>query len=254
MLRYEGTSNTGRVRPNNEDQVLMDPHLGLFLVADGMGGHRHGHLAAELACTTLRHYIESSRNPNEVTWPFGFNWKLSLQENRLNTGILLANRHVWKRSEEDPGYAGMGSTVVAALANVGGSRGYLFRNHHLSQLTIDDTWLNTVLNQSMLDQKTLLKHPMRNVLTQAAGTNRDLDIHSCQVELKDGDRFVLCSDGLHGVVMEECIRAILAFERTIAQQVAGLSEAALMAGAPDNVSCILLHYELGGDEAFVCKD
>jgi PPM family protein phosphatase len=240
----------------------MDPDLGLFVVADGMGGHRHGHLAAELACTTLRHYVESSRNPTDVTWPFGYNWKLSLEENRLVTGMLLANRHVWKRSEEDPGYAGMGSTIVAALvqgtraafANVGDSRAYLFRNHDLSQLTIDDTWLNTVFKQSTLDQKTLLKHPMRNVLTQAAGTNRHLDVHSCELELKDGDQLLLCSDGLHGVVMEECIRTILASERTVAEQVVQLSEAALNAGAPDNVSCILLRYEWGVDKVSACKD
>lgn len=252
MLQYQGASDAGRVRLNNEDRILLEPDLGLFVVADGMGGHRHGHMAAELACTTVRHYLEASRSPGDVTWPFGYNWKLCLDENRLITGILLANHHVWKLSEEDPGYAGMGSTVVAALvqgdraavANVGDSRAYLFRNSQLSQLTIDDTWLNTVLKQSTLDQNARLKHPMRSVLTQAAGTQRNLDVHTCELALEDGDALLLCSDGLYEMVPEECIVKVLASEQPIERQVEQLKEATLTAGAPDNVSCVLLSYAL----------
>jgi serine/threonine protein phosphatase PrpC len=250
VLQYQGASDAGRVRSNNEDRILLDPDLGLFVVADGMGGHRHGQMAAELACATLRHYLESSRSPGDVTWPYGYNWKLSLDQNRLITGILLANHHVWKRSEEDPAFAGMGSTVVAvlrqgdraAIANVGDSRAYLFRQGRLSQLSIDDTWLNSVLKEGTLDQEALLKHPMRNVLTQAAGTQRDLDVHSCELELQVGDALLLCSDGLYGVVSEEVIAAVLASEQSIDRKVAQLKEAALSAGAPDNVSCVLLSY------------
>jgi PPM family protein phosphatase len=250
VLQYQGASDSGRVRTNNEDRILLEPELGLFMVADGMGGHRHGQMAAELACAALRHYLESSRSPGDVTWPYGYNWKLGLDENRLITGILLANHHVWKRSEEDPGYAGMGSTVVAALvqdnraavANVGDSRAYLFRDGKLSQLTVDDTWLNAVLEEGMLDQKALQKHPMRNVLTQAAGTQRNLDVHTCELELTDGDVMLLCSDGLHGVVAEETITAVLATTQPLERQVTQLKEAALAAGGPDNISCVLLSY------------
>jgi PPM family protein phosphatase len=242
VLRYQGVSEAGPVRPNNEDRILLDPELGLFVVADGMGGHRHGQMAAELACAALRHYLESSRSPGDV---------LCLDENRLVTGILLANQYVWKRSEEDPAYAGMGSTVVAllvdnesaAIANVGDSRAYLFRQQRLSQLTIDDTWLNAVVKQGTLDQKALLKHPMRNILTQAAGTQRNLDVHTCNLELQDGDMLLLCSDGLYGVVSEGAISAVLASERCVEQQVTKLNQAALNAGAPDNVSCVLVTYE-----------
>jgi protein phosphatase len=250
VLQYQGASDAGCVRANNEDRILLEPGLGLFVVADGMGGHRHGQIAAELTIATLRHYVESSRSPHDVTWPFGYNWNLSLDENRLITGILLANRHVWKRSEEVPEYAGMGSTVVANLisanratiANVGDSRAYLYRDRELSQLTIDDTWLNTVIKEGTLDQKTLLKHPMRNVLTQAAGTQRDLDVHVCEVELKDGDALLLCSDGLHGVLCEEFISEVLGSEQPVEQQVTRLKEAVCAKGAPDNISCILLSY------------
>ncbi len=253
MFHYEGVTDAGRVRSNNEDSLLLDPELGLFVVADGMGGHRHGQMAAELACTTLRHYLHSSRRPTDVTWPFGYNWKLSLDENRLITGILLANHHVWKRSEENPAYAGMGSTIVAAIAqgdraaiaNVGDSRAYLFRGGQLRQLTIDDTWLNTVLDQVTIDQKTLSKHPMRNVLTQAAGTRRDLDVHTCEVELQDRDILLLCSDGLYGIVSEQEIVVVLESDSSLSCQVATLKEAAFAAGAPDNVSCVLVRYVYG---------
>lgn len=250
-MQYQGTSDAGRVRANNEDRILLEPGLGLFMVADGMGGHRHGQMAAELACAALRHYLESSRSPADVTWPYGYNWNLGLDENRLITGILLANHHVWKRSEEDPGFAGMGSTIVAVLvqgeratiANVGDSRAYLFRGRELSALTVDDTWLNAVLEEGKLDRKALLKHPMRNVLTQAAGTQRDLNVHTREIALQDRDLLLLCSDGLHGFVPEERIAAILSSEQSLEGQISGLNEAAFGAGAPDNVSCILVRYE-----------
>jgi PPM family protein phosphatase len=250
VLQYQGISDAGPVRTNNEDQILLAPDLGLFVVADGMGGHRHGRMAADLACTAIRHYLESSRAPSDVTWPFGYNWKLGLDENRLVTGILLANQYVCKRSEDDPAFAGMGSTVVAALieenkaaiANVGDSRAYLFRGGALSKLTIDDTWLNTVLQQSTLNQEALLKHPMRNVLTQAAGTHRNLDVHTCEVELQHEDKLLLCSDGLYNVVSEEAIAKTLSLGLSIDQQLDQLKKAAFDAGASDNLSCVLIEF------------
>ncbi len=250
-MRYRGISETGSVRPNNEDRILLDPELGLFVVADGMGGHRHGQMAAELACNALRHYLESSCNPGDVTWPFGYNWKLSLNENRLITGVLLANQYVWKRSEEDPAYAGMGSTVVAALidgesasiANVGDSRAYFFRDGQLSQLTVDDTWLNAVLKEGTLNHEALLKHPMRNILTQAAGAQRILDVHTCEIKLRTEDVVMLCSDGLHGVVRNEAISAVLASQCSIDEKVTELIRAAISGGGPDNVSCVLVSHE-----------
>src|SRR6185312_10027281 len=126
--------------------------------------------------------------------------------------------------------------------NVGDSRAYLFRRGQLSQLTIDDTWLNTVLNQVAVDQKTLSKHPMRNVLTQAAGTRRDLDVHTCEIALENLDNLLLCTDGLYGVVAEQDIVAVFESGKSLGCQVASLKEAALAAGAPDNVSCVLLSY------------
>jgi protein phosphatase len=251
MLQHHGISDTGCVRTDNEDRILMDADLGVFIVADGMGGHRHGELAAELVIATLRYYLDSSRNRRELTWPFGYNFNLSLEANRLVTGILLANRQVWRRSGDGPEYAGMGSTIAAllvdgrhaAMANVGDSRGYLFRNRQLSQLTVDDTWLNAVLQRDMLSEEELRNHPMRDVLTQAAGSQHDIEVHTAEIELLPGDVLLLCSDGLHGVVPVEAIVSVLLSGESLQQKTGRLHDAARAGGAPDNVSCILLRYE-----------
>ncbi len=179
MIASCGLTDMGCARPENEDRVLVDPGLSLYALADGMGGHSHGEVAAEMALDVIRQYIESSRNRDEVTWPFGYDANLSVDQNRLVTAILLANRRVWKRSEEAPEYAGMGTTIVAALLNgsqaaiasVGDSRLYLFRSGALQPLTIDDTWVGAMVRQGTLDPSEVAQHPMRNVLTQAAGAD-----------------------------------------------------------------------------------
>jgi serine/threonine protein phosphatase PrpC len=234
----------------------MDANLGIFVIADGMGGHRRGELAAELAIDTLRYYVESSQSRRELTWPFGYNFNLSLEANRLVTGILFANRQIWKRSGDGPEFAGMGSTITAllvngdraAIANVGDTRGYLFREGTLSQLTVDDTWLNAVLHRDLLSDEALRDHPMRDVLTQAAGSQNDIEVHTSDIDLKDDDVILLCSDGLHGVVSDEGIVSTLRSSATVREKVERLREAARTAGGPDNISCILLRYESGGIE------
>lgn len=251
MLQYHGISDTGCVRHDNEDRILMDSNLGVFVVADGMGGHRHGEMAAELAIATLRYYLDSSRNLRESTWPFGYNFDLSLEANRLVTGILLANRQVWSRSGDAPEYTGMGSTIAAvlvngnraAMANVGDSRGYLFRDGVLSQLTVDDTWLNTVLRRDDISESALQNHPMRDVLTQAAGSQNDVDVHTVDIELVRNDVLFLCSDGLYEMVPQEGILSVLQSSEMLPQKVTRLCDAARAGGAPDNISCILLRYE-----------
>jgi serine/threonine protein phosphatase PrpC len=251
VLHYHGISDTGCVRADNEDRILMDGKLGVFVVADGMGGHRHGELAAELAISTLRYYLDSSRNLRESTWPYGYNFNLSLEANRLVTGILLANRQIWARAADAPEYAGMGSTIAAvlinenraAIANVGDSRGYLFRDETLSQLTIDDTWLNSVLRGNDITEEAKQNHPMRDVLTQAAGSQNDLEVHTVDIDLRRNDMLLLCSDGLSDMISEEGIRSALQSNEALPQKVTRLCEAARSGGAPDNISCILLRYE-----------
>jgi protein phosphatase len=190
-----------------------------------------------------------------VTWPFGYNFELSLDANRLATGIRLANRQVWKRAEDGPEFAGMGTTVAAALidgthaavANVGDSRVYLYRAGWLRQLTTDDTWLSAVVQRGMLDTTAIANHPMRNVLTQAAGSQYDVDVHTTDVKLEAGDMLLLSTDGLHTVVPDDDMRATLssglAAGRPVEDLAGMLIQAGRSAGAPDNLSCVLIKYD-----------
>ncbi len=254
MIAFYGLSDTGCVRTDNEDRILLDERLSLFAVADGMGGHSYGEVAAELALATIRLYVQSSDHRSDVTWPFGYNPGLSIDENRLLTAVRLANRRVWERSEGSPEYAGMGTTVVAvlitgnkaAIASVGDSRLYLLRRSLFGSLTYDDTWVAAMVRQGTLHSSEVASHPMRNVLTQAAGAREEIDIQILEHELADGDMLLLSTDGLHGQVEEETIHSILSKQAgktsDLRQTAAQLIQAVRERGAPDNASCILLRY------------
>jgi len=231
----------------------MDEQLGLFIVADGMGGHSHGERAAELAVATLAHYVASSCSGEDVTWPFGYTFEISFDANRLTTGIQLANGQVWRCSQQAPEYTGMGTTVAAvivngslmAVANVGDSRVYLLRDNDLQQLTVDDTWTKAAGVHGNLTREQLQNHPMRNFLTQAAGSKEDLDVHTAEVELHDSDVVLLCSDGLHGVIeTPEIVTILRTAGPNLASGCQALINAGKAAGGPDNISCIVLRHEI----------
>ena len=115
MFDSYGLSDTGCVRSENQDRILIDHSAGLFMVADGMGGHRHGEIAAELAVSTMRYFIETSSQSFDATWPFGYDFGISVDGNRLSTGIQLANMQVWNHANATPECAGMGTTIAAIL-------------------------------------------------------------------------------------------------------------------------------------------
>lgn len=251
MIEAYGASDTGCVRQNNEDRILLNADLGLFIVADGMGGHSHGERAAELAISTIEHYVASSCNGADVTWPFGYNFEISLDSNRLATAVQLANGQVWRCSQQAPEFAGMGTTVAAvivsgerlSMASVGDSRVYLMREGALEQLTTDDTWISAVGTRGSLSKAQLQNHPMRNFLTQAAGSKQDLDVHTREVQLREGDSVLICSDGLHSSVEDSIISSVMV-ERAgdVRSASKELIRVANAAGGLDNVSCIIISY------------
>jgi PPM family protein phosphatase len=251
LLRSYGISYIGCVRQDNEDRILSDESLGLFIVADGMGGQQHGEVAAELAVSTVRYYVEASREPSDVTWPFGYSFDLSPDANRLNTAIRLANRQVWHYAEQGPEFVGMGTTVAAVLvgperfvaANVGDSRVYLFRNGALNQLTTDDTWVSSLFSTGLLGPEEARQHPMRNVLTQAAGAQEAIDVHIREQSVCKGDLLLISSDGLHSVIDDQKIGLILATGTDLKTMSERLISATRECSAPDNVSVVLLQYD-----------
>jgi protein phosphatase len=214
-----------------------------------MGGHQGGSVAADLAISTLRFYVESSVDRFDVSWPYGYSFDVSLDGNRLSTGIRLANRYVIRHAESSPQYAGMGTTVAALLlgdetavvANVGDSRVYLFREGALRQLTCDDTMSRSPLGALVRDEAALRR--MQHVLMQAVGSQESVDVHIREERLMPGDLYLLCSDGLHGTLSDPAIQAILCQGANVQRCTEDLLGAAMDQGASDNVSVILLCHD-----------
>ena len=245
-LKSHGLSDKGCVRTENEDRISADDSLGLYIVCDGLGGRRAGEIAAQLATDAIRQYVEASHNRMDISWPFGFNMAISLGANRLLTATRLANRQVWRRSEESLEHLGMATTITALLVqgpsavvvNVGDTRAYLLRDGALTQLTVDDTATPTLPPGIALSQQSLI----RGVLTNAAGSREDATVHVREQTLADGDRILLCSDGLYNCIDEPGIVSILESATDLQAPVDALINEAKSAGAPDNVSAILIEY------------
>jgi PPM family protein phosphatase len=242
-----GVTDIGCVRERNEDRILVDDTHGLYIVADGMGGHSHGEMAAELAIATIRHYVESSSDRFDVTWPFGYNFDLSVDANRLVNAVQLANRHVWRQAESAPEYSGMGTTVAVAIVtgnritigNVGDSRVYLWRDGSLRQLTVDDTWVKAISGRGA-GHMDAFTHPLRSFLTQAVGSKDVVDVHISEEDLTGGDLVILTSDGIHGFIKDHDIASCFCACEPLEQMAATLLEKAKAAGGTDNLSVMLL--------------
>lgn len=238
MLEAFGLSDPGCARDNNEDYYIVDANLGLYLVADGMGGARAGEHASRMAGTAVADYIRNAgKSGPEV----------------LLESIAEANRLVLRAAEGDPEFHGMGTTLTVALhvgdelllASVGDSRAYLYRNDELEAITDDQTWVNEVGRKLGIREEQLKVHPMRHVLTMAIGVSDALRIHSYAVPLKEGYQFLLSSDGLHGVLDRGTISEILRETGTLEGKCHALVESARRAGGPDNITAVLASYHLG---------
>src|SRR3954462_4807565 len=252
MLTAHGVSHRGRVRSTNEDAWLSALDLGLFVVADGMGGQNAGEVASAMAVDTIRGFVEQTSGSAVVTWPFGVDPRLSPGANRVLTALKLANRCVFQ-SGEDVERRGMGTTVVAVLVegqqviyvSVGDSRIYSWRRGELRQLTADDSWVSQFLaNQPAADPALLRHHPMRSVLTNVVGPKETLEFTVHERPLDDrGEVLLLCSDGLHSALADSEIGAILssgAAATAIADQ---RGAAALDGPAAKNIPPLVIRFD-----------
>lgn len=227
----------------------VDAESGLFVVADGMGGHQAGEVASRLAVDTLCTFVESSRGDRDLTWPYGFDPSLSFNANRLLTAVKLANRKVFRAGEESQDYAGMGTTIVAVIVEkgqltfcaVGDSRLYVLSGGSLVQLTHDDSWVATVLaNEPGMDEQTLARHPMRHVLTNVVGARDETEVEVGERPLAAGDTLLLCTDGLHGMLDDMTMQLVLAGGGRVEELAERLVVAALDKNATDNVTAVLV--------------
>lgn len=234
-------------RKMNQDSHGWWPDLGLYVVADGMGGHNAGEVASHLAVETIHGFIAESAHTADITWPFGLEVQLSIDVNRLMTAVRLANRKIYSEGSKQPELNGMGTTVVAALVagdrvalvSVGDSRIYRLRNGSLEQLTSDDTWLASVLGAKEAEDADP-GHPLRHVLTSVVGTKDDLKPESREEELRSGDRFLLCTDGVHGKLDSTALTSLLQAASTSEDGAERLVGEAITRGTTDNATAMVI--------------
>jgi serine/threonine protein phosphatase PrpC len=220
-------TDIGRVRERNEDSYLVEPPL--YAVADGMGGARGGAVASSLALDKMEELFHGGKGS-------------------LGELIRSANRTVFERSVSDRKVSGMGTTLTAAtvddhgahLGHVGDSRAYLLRAGALRQLTDDHTLVNRMVKAGEISQQEAGTHPHRNVLTRSVGTEPEVDVDEEDVPLIGGDRLLLCSDGLTGMVAEPQIQAILEATSDPQEAADRLVRAANRAGGIDNITVVIL--------------
>ncbi len=252
-------SDVGLQREHNEDSFVLLKDCGLFVVADGMGGHRAGDVASKLATETISEFFRTTAN-DDITWPFHFDTNLSEEENRLLTSIRLANRQIYERGSRSREYHMMGTTVVGAMfsarksrfyiGHVGDSRCYRVRDGAISLLTRDHSLINDYLlampDLSEEQRNELPKH----VITRALGMGDQVVIDLQHDEPTVGDVYVLCSDGLSGMLSDEEIADIISSSQDSLENCRTLILRANEQGGEDNITAIVVRIASGeeGDD------
>lgn len=249
LIEFCGQSDTGRVRSHNEDSIEIDPASGLAVLADGMGGYNAGEVASKLAVRSVGFLVrqrlarlEPAPVPDATTpAPAGVLLKESVQ---------LANQRILKTASTLPEYRGMGTTVVAALflgnrvhvAHVGDSRLYRFREDQLGRLTVDHSLQEELVARGMFSAEEVKRLGKSNVVTRALGVDAAVDVSLGEHDVRGGDLFLLCSDGLHDSLSEEDILANLRrFMPDLPRLTRALIQAANARGGKDNISVIVGH-------------
>jgi protein phosphatase len=251
-LSYEARTDVGRKRKGNEDSLFVNVENRLFVVADGMGGHAAGEVASKVAVDAINEFVCLTAGDEEITWPFGLDDTISYDGNRLKTAIRYANRKVLDATKERSEYEGMATTVAAVLVDeqsanlghVGDSRGYLFKDGALTQLTNDHSWVNEQLQAGALSAEQARTHPLRNVVTRALGGKIDLQVDIQSRKMEPGDTLLLCSDGLTNMLTDLDIAEICQRAGTDLQRAASdLINEANGHGGDDNITVLLIRFD-----------
>jgi len=262
MLQAGGATDVGKRRPHNEDAVLVRDDLNLYLIADGAGGHSAGEVASALCARSMSNYFGATIRSTHQSPEFN-RFGMPNGARRLSAAVLKAHRDILEISRSSRAHRGMGTTVVAAcfsprsglihVAHVGDSRCYRLRAGHLELLTTDHSLLTDVLEQRPeLDDAILARLP-KNVVTRALGMDDQLRVSIRSHTVVEGDRYLLCSDGLSGPVAAPEIAETLGRAATPEDIAKRLIELANAAGGPDNIAALVLQCQ-GGHEHAVPAD
>ena len=244
-------SDTGRVRKENEDTYLIVDHKTndfdfqyygrMYAIADGMGGHAGGKIASKMVCQGLLEYYHAGKFSEEGTEDI---YKTRLH--RLKTNVYGLHDRIHKYGEENREYANLGTTLSvlvlfknkALIAHVGDSRIYRLRGNSMEQLTQDHTMAQTLIDLNYLTPRSAQTHPSQHVLTQAIGHDVEF-IHDRIEDVKKGDMFLLCSDGLYNMLNDKVIKAILLNNSMLDEKCKQLVLSALEMGGTDNITLIV---------------
>lgn len=241
-----GETNVGRKRNHNEDNFAILEEDGLYIVADGMGGHASGEVASQLAIDNMKDFFRATGSDPEATWPYKMDKSRGYEENRLITGIKLANLRIFEAAQRDQKLRGMGTTIAAILviedgvlvAHVGDSRVYRLRDGKLEQLTEDHSLLAEYIKMKRLTNEEITNFPHKNIIVRALGMKESVKVDTLLDPPKPGDLYLLCSDGLSGPVTDEEIQEITTSIPDPKAACAKLIERANQNGGPDNITVI----------------
>jgi len=245
-------SHPGLRRPSNEDSYSVRPELGLFVVADGMGGHVAGEVASRVAVEAIAGFVaETSHADPNRTWPFPMDPRTSVDAHRLTCAFRLANRRIADEMATTETLRGMATTASALLvtdhqasvAHVGDSRVYRLRGGRLEQVTRDHSWVEEQVRAGAMTASDARRHPWRNVVTRALSGGEDPEVDVLDTVLEPGDRWLLCSDGLFGVVTDDRIQEILTGGDPLEAVCQRLVDEANQAGGPDNITALLVEVD-----------
>ncbi len=232
-------------RSHNEDNLCLLPEERLYLVADGMGGHASGEVASEMAVKTLAKFFKETSADEEITWPYKMEKGKVYEENRLTAGIKLANLRIFETAAQNAAQRGMGTTVVALLfdhdtayfGHVGDSRIYRLRGEELEQVTEDHSLLNDYIKMKDLTEEEIENFPHKNVIVRALGMKETVQVDVNTEKPQPGDTYMLCSDGLNGMINDETICRIMVEHRDNLEMCCEkLIEAANENGGNDNIT------------------
>jgi len=250
-IEVAGLSHVGMKRNHNEDNLLLLPEERLFVVADGMGGHSSGEIASKIAVDEMGEFFKMTSQDQDITWPYKMDKSRNYDENRLATGIKLANVRIFEKASADQKYKGMGTTIVSVyfakqtevvVGHVGDSRVYFFRDGVLKQITEDHSLLNDYLKAKKLTPEEIESFPHKNVIVRALGMKDSVQVDLNRLDPRAGDIFLLCSDGLSGMVTDPQMQNVLQQTPDLDKACSQLIDLANANGGNDNVTCVLARF------------
>ena len=253
-VSFASATDKGLRRSINEDNLAVRDDLGLFVVADGMGGHAAGEVASQAAIDGIVAFAEATVSvSSDQTWPIPFNPNQSVNANRLDAGFRMADRRIAAEAAASAELRGMATTAVAALitdsvvtlAHVGDSRVYRSHQGQLEQLTRDHSWVEEQIRAGTLTESAARAHPWRNIVTRALSGSEELEVDIRELSLESGDRLLLCSDGVFAVLTDDQIGEVLQQHADLDAVCHALIKGANDGGGPDNVTVVVLEVHAG---------